>query len=72
MGATLEPNKEQRDASVALLREWGIDGHAVLADNWDREGYEVRIVGEPGQREYLRWPVGFPVETLIKIRGGIQ
>lgn len=72
MGAFLVPNAHQREASVALLREWGIDGNAVLADGWDREGYELAITGEPGARLHLKWPSGFPVEKLFEIRGGFQ
>lgn len=66
--------KQQLDDSVALLAQWRIDANSVAADGWDRDGYEVFVAaaaGEVVRYERRDWPIDFPVDKLIAIRGGI-
>lgn len=66
--------------SIALLKKWGIDANLVAANGWDEEGYESFALdagGLPvfasGERIRYRhdWPINFPIEKLIEIRGGV-
>ncbi len=73
MATTTYPDKQAREASVALCVEHGLDGYMIVSNTWDESSYEVFLdpLNRLAGRERRLWPHGFPIEKFIDIRGGV-
>lgn len=67
---TISPQDDPKvvRATRELLADYEIDAAQVALGGWDEEGYRLTEKAGGGYRE---WPPSFPVEELIKIRGGV-